>query len=390
MVLIALLAIGLFSCEKEEISVTGINETDLSIIEQLGFNTNDVQDLGNAYLVEDDILLSKELLSTYYSSKQSSPKLKQARTESLISASNQRNITIRVDNSIPTDEAETDNWRPEVQQAIEHWNSLVSYECNLSFIYTTDSSADITIRSDQDSLNDGGWINGYWVWTLAAAEWPLNGEAGYQIRINLDTDNNRTFTSGQKVFNIVHEIGHCVGLRHTNWRYFGESPGIGVEGTPNDDYNPDPNSVMNGGTALNSWDEFSDYDAIAIRNMYPYIPTSTGTASADGPTYMSSSMNTVTWSYTGNVSNAVSYDWWYRKVGGASSILIASGTVVTFEAVSGTYYSDENFRTSNFKIYVKVHTSNDRIITSPEYEIMKKGMYDLQGKGGDIPSLPLD
>ena len=357
------------SCDKEEIPVSRINEAELTIIEQLGFNTENIQDLGDAFLVEGDILLRKESLGSYYPSKQDGVKLKQARVGMLIFTPNQRNITVRVDNSIPT--SGVDNWRPEVEQAIEHWNSLF-LECNLSFAYTSNSSADITIQSDQGDLNDGNYRG----WTLAEAEWPLDGKPGSRIRINLDTDDNRTMTSGQKVYNIVHEIGHCVGLRHTNW-YGRESEGIGVPGTPNEGFDPDPNSVMNAGTALNSWDKFSHYDSIAIRNMYPYIPSShSSSITADGPKYMSASTTLITWTCRGGGSDNI--EWWYRKIGGPSSILIGRGSSVTLGSLPGSFYSNQNYKTSNFVIYVKVYGSNGSLIgKSPEYEIIKKGKFDL-------------
>lgn len=53
------------------------------------------------------------------------------------------------------------------------------------------------------------------------------------------------------------------------WYYYPESTPIDVPGTPTAGNNPDPNSVMNGGTAENSWNGFSSADITTIKRLYP-------------------------------------------------------------------------------------------------------------------------
>ena len=64
---------------------------------------------------------------------------------------------------------------------------------------------------------------------------------------------------------MVHELGHCFGLRHTNWKSRNESNAYDIYGTPDSD----SYSVMNGGTAEYQWSGFSEGDKKAIEYLYP-------------------------------------------------------------------------------------------------------------------------
>lgn len=216
--LISLIVFVLLSaCEKER-EATPLKQdvrSDKNQILALGFDTTGLKDQGEFYIVESDILLRKDQLYDYQpailvsevdSVKETNPvngRKGQARGSALISLANQNNITVFVDNTIPT--AGDDNWRTEVQQAIADINTIPS---RIRMQYVTTGPADITIRSDAGFFGDQ---------TVAGAEPPVNGNAGPQIRINLDFFSNRIVTTGQKRYNMVHELGHSVGFRHTNW-----------------------------------------------------------------------------------------------------------------------------------------------------------------------------
>ncbi|WP_418697229.1 M57 family metalloprotease [Bacteroides sp.] len=220
---------------------------DMRIIQALGFDTLDIVELKSAYLIQGDMLFEKSNLSTY-----SQAQTRQAyHTTGLIGHPKQRSITVGIDSSIPT--SGVDNWRDEIQEAINLWNPL----SNLKMTYTTAANPDILIRSDaSDPLPD---------YVIAAAAWPMNEKPGSSIRINLDYKSNRTIPRLQKIYNMVHELGHCFGLRHTNWKSEKESEANHIGGTPDSD----PYSVMNGGTADYSWNGFSEGDKNAIEYLYP-------------------------------------------------------------------------------------------------------------------------
>lgn len=251
-----LLSLLMSACNNE---LETLNTTDHSIypteykigniLQSLDFETLDIIEKEGYYLVEGDILFKKNNLSCY-----SKVQTRQAyHTTGLINHPKQRTITIGVESSIPI--SGEDNWREEIQEAISLWNPL----SNLKMTYTTEANPDILIKSDaSDPLPN---------YVIAAASWPMNGKPGSTILINLDYNNNKTIPSLQKVYNIVHELGHCFGLRHTNWQSQQESLANHIDGTPNSD----PNSIMNGGTAESQWNGFSDGDKLAIRKLYPFF-----------------------------------------------------------------------------------------------------------------------
>ncbi|MCD6066757.1 MAG: Dual-action metallo-peptidase [Bacteroidetes bacterium] len=225
-----------------------------AIISSMGFSIEKMEDYGDFLLVEEDIMFTKEKLDARMADG-ATQKTTQASTGLHLDRTPVSNILVYVDPSIPV--GGVDDWRADLSTAMAHWNNIT--DCIVNLTITTNSGlADITVRSDANALPDN---------YQAIAEFPANSsDPGYQIRINLDFNSNMTVSSGQKVYNMVHEIGHCIAFRHTNWSAAGESSAFEIgHGCPA----TDPNSVMNGGTALSSWTSFSTYDDLAAKLVYP-------------------------------------------------------------------------------------------------------------------------
>jgi hypothetical protein len=256
---------AILSCKKENLNqkqvvIKEVNQRDsaesneiVEYIISLGFAGDEIIELEDFYLVEGDILFPKN--HDYYKDNLGGG-TKQASTNNLVSQENINTMTVFVDPSIPT--TGIDNWRPGITLALYDMNSV---GCSrVLFIPTTSSAADITITSDNGILGDS---------TIAAAGFPSSNQPFNFIFINLDFFDNMTVSQAQQRYNIVHELGHCIGLRHTNWITNDGPPNpVGanlISGTSNND----PNSVMNGGTALYEWNGFSTDDIIAIETLYP-------------------------------------------------------------------------------------------------------------------------
>ena len=205
-----------------------------------------------------------------------SGKISQANTNQLILG----NLT----NVIITQEDFDTRWFYAIREAVTAWNSIGNCRINLIHSYnqlypssTSSVSPNITVK--KVDLGTGNF---------GLAEFPTNaGELGAILQINPYTNNinGSPRSHEQDVYMLIHEIGHCLGLRHTDnyvednydqyGRFVNKNP---IPGTPSNGYtSDDPNSVMNSGRmgTYNTWSSFSNYDVIAAQYLYPPLTTST-------------------------------------------------------------------------------------------------------------------
>lgn len=266
------------SCKKDSISgkTAAVPQDDpkIAVLKKMGFQTDGIIDKGKYFIVENDIMISKDadifskpLTASGKPDFFRGPKTDQSRQDYTVT---QSSVTIRIDSSIPSD-GSTDDWHSAIATAVGYWNAVPNNR--IVFSITTSSSADIVIMSDSNLLPD---------YAIAASEFPSTSDLpGNLMLINLDYNSNETVAAGQKAYNIVHELGHTIGYRHTNWDALGEptysTSTLGpytfniyganlVNGTRSG--TSDTHSVMNGGTAEDSWNGFSNFDILAQRTVY--------------------------------------------------------------------------------------------------------------------------
>jgi hypothetical protein len=217
----------------------------------LGFRSDMIEDHGEFVLVEGDIYLSKAQLRTVRVADGNDPMSPrfQYRTTNLVGSPKVH--TINVDLSGLNSQAA---WKAAAQTALTHWSGISN-----SYVKLVEGTpADITVSTTCTSYN-----------VAAYASFPSAGNPGSTIYVN--TCFGYTTSSAQKVHNMVHEFGHTLGFRHSNYAQQGETAGaegaVHISGTPTS--GNASGSVMNGGTALNSWAGFANSDLVAVRSLYP-------------------------------------------------------------------------------------------------------------------------
>jgi len=256
-----LILLILGSCKKDASNVKKVvtivpDNAVTSYIKSLGYQNSEITDIGADYLVDGDILFSKTSKISVQDSSKSKLKVEQYGTSNYVGLYN--NVVIQIDPSM-------NNYVNLITDAIAQWNNVPNCRINFS-IYNGSSPSNLTIINS----NLG---NGY----CGQAYFPINGNPGAQVKINL-TFLAPSYTSNQIESVIIHELGHTIGFRHTNWKAlsepliaqdpntFARAIATQILGTPTGD---DVASIMNGGTCGNSSIALSDYDKIAVQFIYP-------------------------------------------------------------------------------------------------------------------------
>ncbi|MEC5146248.1 M57 family metalloprotease [Chitinophaga sp. 212800010-3] len=259
-------ALLITSCQKngaqKQDQPSQVSAEVLAQIKANGFSTDNVVKTEDGYLVEGDILLTADQLKETVSS----PVLRVAQTEqyrtNYLVTGLPRVVTIKVVNLGTAFIAGTDT-------AIARYNRL---GLRIKFQRITSGTPTITIKGFNQGPS-GGYI------TLGSSGFPTStGDPYGTIKMNT---NAQAYGSNPNVLYvgsvIQHEVGHCIGMRHTDYmdRSYscGGSPvnegastvgAVYIPGTPS---GPDANSWMlacsNGGNRT-----FNANDIIALNYLY--------------------------------------------------------------------------------------------------------------------------
>lgn len=272
-------------------------------VAELGFDPSSVVDRGDRVVVEGDIILLKsDLQAPRRTQVPSRPRFQYAGTNRVIASYSQ----IYVDYSAVGSQSSA--WQTAVYEALGKWNSVPGGNVYLS---NSPGSAYATITVAFGQCEGDSSV-------IACAMFPrADGTPGPNIVI--DSDYKNQLTSSEKLFTMVHELGHTLGFRHTNWNNrtcrnaFGQTyvcaepvDTVGAQhipGTPTSTTGgpqSDPSSIMNA-TVL-PWSGFTYYDRVATRYLFPGGPGPYPTGS------ISAGRAKLTWTA---MQDAVSYDVYY-------------------------------------------------------------------------------
>jgi dual-action HEIGH metallo-peptidase len=197
-VIVAFLSLLVYSCKKDakqEQQQQEISAQVLDRIAALGFSKSNVQLHEDGYLVEGDIVLTeKDLNITPEMTFLRIAETEQYRTNNLV-GSLPRTISVRVSTNLPSSYVTAAN------EAIRRYNAE-----NLRARFTrVTSGGEIVFRTAPSGA-------GY----LASAGFPSGGNPYSTIRVNSAFLGSNPGTNYLATI-MAHEMGHCVGFRHTDW-----------------------------------------------------------------------------------------------------------------------------------------------------------------------------
>jgi len=249
------------SCQEDNSAVSEklVSQAVLDQIWNLGFDNRNVQKIEEGYLVEGDIILTEADLHDHAEHiTLRIAETEQYRTTNLVTGG-VRTITVSIDTKL----TDLNGYSAALDVALTRYNAE---PMNLTFQRVGSSGGEIHLKKQNGNF-------------LASAGFPSGGNPYSLIKIN----NNQIGQGTSSTFInfcasiMAHEIGHCIGFRHTDYMDRSYSCGIGgnegssgvgaihIPGTPT---GPNANSWMLACTSLNENRPFTANDQTAINTVY--------------------------------------------------------------------------------------------------------------------------
>ena len=258
------------SCKKtspDTTSAAGLSDDETSLVAAAGFNSKWVEKKAEgSYPIEGDMLLSKAQLQEMAGATPSHNFIvadeEHYRTYNLVSTTGNRTITVSLASGFPT------YYSDALNQVIARYNS---YGLTINFSRVS-SGGEIVITAANLGTSGGGCILGQASGFPTSSGNPSSGFTLSNSSCALSYINS--VTKADEV--MAHEMGHCIGFRHTDYKRRtscgpggGETAGsigaVHIDGTPTNvsgSYNSWMMACTNGDNS------FSADDVIALKVVY--------------------------------------------------------------------------------------------------------------------------
>ena len=254
LVIAAVVGLSLGACQKDEV----IAETSPTVesqkmrqhlVEVMGFHDQNIVELEDEFIVEGDILFKKEGFWNQYGSSEDGSSGKNYRSQYLVNPT--KNLKVYIEPDVPS------RWVNALLEAMTAWNNLGGRNTFSRTLF--DTNDDIWVQLGCYPSEPSG---------IAFSISPNSyHKAGYFIVINSCSNYyGNQLASYQKKYCMMHELGHTIGLRHTNV----SGPDSYAITTTSSSCNSsfyNTNSVMSTNTVLNNG--FTSCDILAINALYP-------------------------------------------------------------------------------------------------------------------------
>lgn len=201
-----LMTVTFISCKKdskETVAKDEISQSELAQIQALGFDTRGAVKIEEGFLVENDIVITREQLAEV----PTSPDMiianeEHYRTNNLVNTSTYATIKVALSNSSSQHQAA---FSAALDEAIRRYNAE-----NLRVRFQRVSSgANTTVVAYYEVSN-----------TLGSAGFPTSSGAPYsQVKMNTYWYSTSTGSTNVNYIGTImaHELGHCIGFRHTDY-----------------------------------------------------------------------------------------------------------------------------------------------------------------------------
>jgi hypothetical protein len=269
--LVLLLTGAMVSCKKtstDTADATALSQDEKALVKGAGFNSNwaEKTDDGN-FLIEGDILLTKQQLQEMVGVTPAHNIIvageEHYRTTNVVSvpSSGARTITVRLGSGFPS------YYSTALDNALARYNNL---NLRINFLRVS-SGGNIVISAANLGTSGGGCILGQ------ASGFPSGGNPSGGFTLSNSSCATSYLNTVDKADEVMaHEIGHCIGFRHTDYRNRascgpggGESAGTigaiqipGTPGTVSGSYNSWMMACTNGSPVITST------DAVALNYVY--------------------------------------------------------------------------------------------------------------------------
>lgn len=206
------MALILASCSKDTSSLEGeIPQEIINKIAQLGFNPDGAEIVDEGFRVERDIILTHENLEKVHGDHRV-PNLEQYRTTNVVTTGGNRTITIYAATGRKGYSA---GMLAGLDEAISRYNAL---GLDISFQRGSSSRTADIVMSRLSKRDERRGV-------LGSAGFPSGGDPYDEIKMSGILESSYGLSTDGIATIIAHEMGHCIGFRHTD--YFDRSISCG-------------------------------------------------------------------------------------------------------------------------------------------------------------------